>query len=189
MTVAPRTSPPHPERTTIEVERRPTTTRMWVALIVLDLAMSAALIPSLLEDLRARVPADIVEGVGDDRLLDLSLRVGAYLSVPVHAVALIVIALVARSLERHVFRASRTLTPSLRFGAFWLLVAVTLVPIRVLSLSGMELPSGWFIAHLVVATAVMLCVFWTDWVKLGSGSKGVTLATSVLLVAAISWGK
>ncbi len=170
--------------------RRPTTRRMWVALIGLDVAMSAASIPRLLEDLRARVPADIAEGVGDERLLDLSLRIGAYLSVPAHALALVVIALVAGSLERHVFSASREFTPSLRIGAFWLLVAFATLPLRVLSLAGVELGgAGWLLFYLVAALIATLGVFRVEWTRLSATSKGVTMVLGLVFVVAISWGK
>ena len=168
---------------------RSTTAWAWVILVALDVAVSTALVPGLMADLHARVPPDIAEGVGNAELLDTSLRIGAYLSVPAHALAMTIFALVSRSLELHLFDASKRLVGSLRVGAFWVLLALTSLPVQAVLLVNSDVRgSAGHFGYVVIALLATLILFWHHWTRLTASRRVLVAAVAIAFVLAMTLG-
>ncbi len=117
----------------------PATSRIaWLILISLDMALSALAIPALLERVRSAIPSDLQAEINNPGLVDAAVRVGAYLSVPAHGLTLVVFALLAGSIERHLNSATFRLSPRIAMGVGWLLVCLSTIPMRLLTLAGLD---------------------------------------------------
>lgn len=171
-------------------EPRPTARGAWIALIVVNTVMATALVPRLISRLQQTVPADIAEGVNDPQLLSSALKVGAYLSVPLHAVVLLVFALIARSFERHVNPGSTTVGRRLRVGAGWVLVTLTTVPVHVLTLLGVEWRTVPIIGAIVVVSTASACLMTRATFRcMSPGRRVLAVVLSIGLVLAMTLGK
>lgn len=81
---------------------RPATSRTaQAAIVVTVLVLLAARMPSTILAISNRAPADVVAQIGDARLVDLAMTVGAVLGLALTMVSLGIFLAVARLIERH----------------------------------------------------------------------------------------
>lgn len=164
---------------------------LWIGAYVVLMALIALRLPLVHRHLSGGVPAEVKSGLGDDRLLSLSMTVGTVLFFLVYAVIMCLYFSLAGFLDRRLVPGKAVIGGRLKVGVFFVIPVLATVPVNLFSLTlgivqPRDVPGYWF--YFPSMAIVALALFYRHWRSFPPSRKCLVVLSALGLSTILALG-
>ena len=179
---------PEPTKETLRVS---TSRSLWIAGYIVVMALVAVRLPLTRQYLSTRVPDDVKAELGDDRLLQLSMTVGAVLFFLLYAVIIALYFSLAAFVDKRLIAGKWRLAGRFNVGAFFVIALLSTVPVNLFSvvfgvIQPRDIPGYWI--YFPAMAILVLALFFRYWRHFPVGRKILVVLSAVCLSAIVAVG-
>jgi hypothetical protein len=164
---------------------------LWIGAYVVLMVLIGLRLPLVRQHLAAGVPEDVKSGLGDDRLLSLSMTVGTVLFFLVYAVIMCLYFSLAGFLDRRLVPGKAVIGGRYKVGVFFVIPVLATVPVNLFSLAlgivqPRDIPGYWL--YFPSIAVVALALFYRHWKGFPPGRKCLIVLSATGLSTILALG-
>lgn len=164
---------------------------LWIGAYVVLKVLIGLRLPLVRQHLTAEVPVEVKAGLGDDRLLSLSMTVGTVLFFLVYAVIMCLYFSLAGFLDKRLVPAKAVIGGRFKVGVFFVIPVLATVPVNLFSLAlgivqPRDVPGYWF--YFPSMAILALALFYRHWKSFRPGRKCLVVISALGLSTILALG-
>jgi len=164
---------------------------LWIGAYAVLMVLIGLRLPLVRRHLTDGVPVEVKSGLGDDRLLNLSMTVGTVLFFLVYAVIMCLYFSLAGFLDKRLVPGKAVIGGRLKVGIFFVIPVLATVPVNLFSLAlgivqPRDVPGYWF--YFPSMAFLALALFYRHWRSFPPGRKCLVVLSALGLSTILALG-